>query len=188
MQRQKNGPSGPSARARVHYFRRPLVDWLRMQVPKTLGHSFGRLGVGATAVETVTVATWMPVRLRLSKVPSVSARIPALPMLREMSSEAGYLIDQFLWDQTNLREDEYGGDIGRRTRRPSQHRVAPWQRWRATSTQVLSWVGLGTAGSMQVVVQLHTDGSRLVDGPACEVWDVAGEKRIVDGFDRKLVG
>ena len=35
-----------SALARVHYFRRPLVDWLRMQVPKTLGHSFGRLGVG----------------------------------------------------------------------------------------------------------------------------------------------
>jgi hypothetical protein len=34
------------ARARVHYFRRPLVDWLRMQVPKTLSHSSGRLGVG----------------------------------------------------------------------------------------------------------------------------------------------
>ena len=34
------------ARVRVRYFRRPLVDWLRMKVPKTLGHSFGRLGVG----------------------------------------------------------------------------------------------------------------------------------------------
>src|SRR6266403_331661 len=35
-----------SALAWVHYFRRPLVDWLRMQVPKKLGNSFGRLGVG----------------------------------------------------------------------------------------------------------------------------------------------
>jgi 2,4-dienoyl-CoA reductase-like NADH-dependent reductase (Old Yellow Enzyme family) len=28
----------------------------------------------------------------------------------------GYLIDQFLWDKTNHRTDEYGGDIGRRSR------------------------------------------------------------------------
>lgn len=28
----------------------------------------------------------------------------------------GYLIDQFLWDKTNRREDDYGGDISRRSR------------------------------------------------------------------------
>jgi 2,4-dienoyl-CoA reductase-like NADH-dependent reductase (Old Yellow Enzyme family) len=28
----------------------------------------------------------------------------------------GYLIDQFLWDKTNHRDDDYGGDFGRRSR------------------------------------------------------------------------
>jgi len=28
----------------------------------------------------------------------------------------GYLIDQFLWDKTNLRDDRYGGNISRRSR------------------------------------------------------------------------
>lgn len=34
----------------------------------------------------------------------------------ELHGAHGYLIDQFFWERTNLREDEFGGDIERRTR------------------------------------------------------------------------
>ncbi len=34
----------------------------------------------------------------------------------ELHGAHGYLIDQFLWNETNLRSDNYGGDIARRTR------------------------------------------------------------------------
>jgi 2,4-dienoyl-CoA reductase-like NADH-dependent reductase (Old Yellow Enzyme family) len=34
----------------------------------------------------------------------------------EVHGAHGCLIDQFLWDRTNLRDDEYGGDISHRTR------------------------------------------------------------------------
>jgi Fic/DOC family len=45
-----------------------------------------------------------------------------------------------------------------------------------------------TANSVLVIVQLHADGSRLIDGPAREVRDVARKERIIDGFDRTFVG
>ncbi|MGJ8662749.1 MAG: 12-oxophytodienoate reductase, partial [Marinicella sp.] len=34
----------------------------------------------------------------------------------EIHGAHGYLLDQFFWDKTNLRTDEYGGDIAQRTR------------------------------------------------------------------------
>ncbi len=33
----------------------------------------------------------------------------------ELHGAHGYLLDQFFWDKTNLRTDEYGGDLGQRT-------------------------------------------------------------------------
>jgi 2,4-dienoyl-CoA reductase-like NADH-dependent reductase (Old Yellow Enzyme family) len=33
----------------------------------------------------------------------------------EIHGAHGYLVDQFLWDQTNTRDDHYGGDLRRRT-------------------------------------------------------------------------
>jgi len=42
--------------------------------------------------------------------------------------------------------------------------------------------------TMLVLVQLHADGSRLIDGPAREVRNIAREHRIIDGFDRTFVG
>lgn len=49
----------------------------------------------------------------------------------EVHGAHGYLIDQFLWDKTNLRNDEYGGDLARRSRvateviREIRRRVGP---------------------------------------------------------------
>lgn len=38
----------------------------------------------------------------------------------EIHGAHGYLLDEFLWARTNLRTDEYGGDIAGRTRFPAQ--------------------------------------------------------------------
>ena len=49
----------------------------------------------------------------------------------EVHGAHGYLIDQFLWEKTNLREDEYGGNLARRSRfateviREIRRRVGP---------------------------------------------------------------
>ena len=49
----------------------------------------------------------------------------------EVHSAHGYLLDQFLWAQTNQRQDEYGGSHARRARsairlRSSPRSVQPW--------------------------------------------------------------
>jgi 2,4-dienoyl-CoA reductase-like NADH-dependent reductase (Old Yellow Enzyme family) len=38
----------------------------------------------------------------------------------ELHGAHGYLLDEFLWDRTNLRTDRYGGDLGGRTRFPAE--------------------------------------------------------------------
>lgn len=38
----------------------------------------------------------------------------------ELHGAHGYLLDQFLWDRTNLRTDEYGGSLAARTRFPAE--------------------------------------------------------------------
>lgn len=38
----------------------------------------------------------------------------------ELHGAHGYLLDEFLWDRTNLRTDRYGGDLGDRTRFPAE--------------------------------------------------------------------
>jgi 2,4-dienoyl-CoA reductase-like NADH-dependent reductase (Old Yellow Enzyme family) len=59
----------------------------------------------------------------------------------EIHGAHGYLIDQFLWDQTNLREDEYGGDIGRRIR---------------FATEVIQEVRANVGPDFPVVIRLST--------------------------------
>ena len=59
----------------------------------------------------------------------------------EIHGAHGYLIDQFLWDQTNLRDDAYGGDIGRRTR---------------FATEVIQEVRANVAPDFPVVIRLST--------------------------------
>lgn len=49
----------------------------------------------------------------------------------EIHSAHGYLLDQFLWEQTNVRDDDFGGDLERRLRFPCEvvsavrHAVGP---------------------------------------------------------------
>jgi 2,4-dienoyl-CoA reductase-like NADH-dependent reductase (Old Yellow Enzyme family) len=38
----------------------------------------------------------------------------------ELHGAHGYLLDEFLWERTNLRSDRYGGDLGGRTRFPAE--------------------------------------------------------------------
>ena len=38
----------------------------------------------------------------------------------ELHGAHGYLLDEFLWERTNLRDDEYGGPLGHRTRFPAE--------------------------------------------------------------------
>jgi len=59
----------------------------------------------------------------------------------EIHGAHGYLIDQFLWDQTNLREDKYGGDISRRTR---------------FATEVIQKVRANVGSDYPVVIRLST--------------------------------
>ena len=66
--------------------------------------------------------------LRRDELPSVAAQFAqAAATARELGFDAvelhgahGYLLDQFLWEKTNLREDDYGGDLQGRTRFPAE--------------------------------------------------------------------
>jgi hypothetical protein len=77
------------ARVRVHYFGRPLVDWLRMQVPKTLGHRFGRFGVGGNGGRNCHGGDVDAFPLETLKSAERQRSDTRLPTLREMSSEFG---------------------------------------------------------------------------------------------------
>ena len=66
--------------------------------------------------------------LRRDELPAVAAQFTqAAATARELGFDAvelhgahGYLLDQFLWDKTNLRDDDYGGTLQRRTRFPAE--------------------------------------------------------------------
>jgi len=60
-----------------------------MQLPKMLGHSFAASESGATAAENCHGGNVNAFPFETLKSASAMARIPALPMLREMNSEFG---------------------------------------------------------------------------------------------------
>ena len=107
----------------VGLVRKPLVDGVRLLYENrpTSGDRFspsGIIGGNGLPLEHVgRPATLEEIRGAIEAYGAAAHTAKALGFDGvEIHGAHGYLIDQFLWDQTNQREDEYRGDIGRRTR------------------------------------------------------------------------
>lgn len=113
----------------------------------------------------------------------------------------GYLIDQFLWDKTNLRTDDWGGDLTRRSRfaaeivRAIRHRTDPdFPIVFRFSQFKLSDYGARLAETpdqlQQILAPLVDAGVDLFDASQRRFWEpaFAGSHLNLAGWTKKLTG
>lgn len=86
--------------------------------PPESAEPVGPSGIHPTSLQPITAPMSRP---RMKEVKAAFARTAAMARAVgfdavEIQGAHGYLIDQFLWQETNQRTDEYGGSIPARTR------------------------------------------------------------------------
>jgi 2,4-dienoyl-CoA reductase-like NADH-dependent reductase (Old Yellow Enzyme family) len=139
-------------------------DYLR--VPSAGYASDRQLQVGPSGIAG-TIGSFLPDRVRPMSSDDISAVIEAFAHSAECAYKLGfdgvalhgghgYLIDQFLWEGTNLRTDEYGGSIGARAR---------------FAADIVKECKRRTSSSFPVVLRisqwkLHDYGAKLAHTPA----------------------
>jgi 2,4-dienoyl-CoA reductase-like NADH-dependent reductase (Old Yellow Enzyme family) len=119
----------------------------------------------------------------------------------EIHAAHGYLIDQFLWEKTNSRTDEYGGDIRRRTRfavevvEEVRQNVGPdypvafrYSQWKIDDYDAK--LANTPAELEQLLTPLVDAGVDLFHASARRFWEpaFAGSDRTFAGWTRKITG